>query len=62
MSRGWREKSMKSEAEWKKFFRQEEETLGVGSPQFLANHAEIMRMIEAEENRNKNKRERRESA
>lgn len=53
---------MKSEAEWRTFFQREEEKLGVGSLRFLANHAEIMCMIEAAENRYKNKRERGEKA
>lgn len=45
-----------NEDKWKKFFLQEEEKMDVGGSQFLANHEEIMSMIEAA----KSKRKRRE--
>lgn len=47
---------MKGEDEWKEFFRQEAEKMDVGSSQFLANHVEIMCMIEAAKNLNNSKR------
>lgn len=47
---------MKGEDEWKEFFRQEAEKMDVDSSQFLANHVEIMSMIEAVKKRNNSKR------
>lgn len=44
---------MKSEKDWKEFFREEERKLNVNSREFLDRHMEIMRLIEMAKNNSK---------